>query len=106
MKTVSVLICFNYAKKDVHEGEKNSENNNSIHDEMDAGVQLEKINVKEEDDKEDKLQLEMEKAIYFDKIPQLNKETYYFDFYNESIQNSDLNELRLKLKGFVDKFYL
>lgn len=99
-------MCFNYAKKDLKEGEKNSENNNSIQDEMDAGVHLEKVDVKGEEDKEDKLQMEMEKAIYFDKIPQLNKETYYFDFYNESIQNSDLNELRSKLKGFVDKFYL
>jgi hypothetical protein len=73
---------------------------------MDAGVPLEKVNAKGEDDKEDKTIKEMEKAIYFDKIPQLNKEIYYFDFYNEGIQNSDLNELRLKLKGFVDKFYL
>ena len=49
---------------------------------------------------------EMEKGIYYDKIPQLKKEIFHFDFYNESTQNSELTDLRDKLKNFVDKFYL
>lgn len=48
----------------------------------------------------------MEKGIYFDKIPQLKKEIFHFDFFNESTQNSELNILRQKLKQFVDRFYL
>jgi signal recognition particle receptor subunit beta len=85
LKNVDVLVILNYTRKDYNE----TENYNQNVDYITSSEKLDSVIVSE-----------MKNNIYFELIPQMNKELYYMDLYNDSVGNESIKQT---LKSYFSK---
>jgi hypothetical protein len=84
-----VLVLLNYARKEGTEDGGGENNNDNIINKNKLGL-------------DNSLLTEMKNSIYFDLIPQTNKQIYYMDLYNDSVGNENIKNC---LKEFFSKLF-
>ena len=59
---------------------------------------------KEEENEMNKIREEIKKTIYFDLIKQKAKDIYYFDLYESTTNENDMQKTQTQMKKFISSF--